>query len=119
MKNFLFESKLRFENIFDSVVDGSYALLNSLEELVQGLPIEVWNKSFPKSVSSIPDRSIEFLPLAVVKLQNATLLGLEDLDFSKRLSVTKIDNPVFVAFYVTFNNVLASSLNNLDLWVYI
>ncbi|KAL0251831.1 hypothetical protein GEMRC1_001043 [Eukaryota sp. GEM-RC1] len=98
MKNFLFESKLRFENIFDSVVDGSYALLSSLEKLVQGLPIEVWNKSFLKSVSSVPDRSIEFLPLAVVKLQNATLLGLEDLDFSKRLSATKIDNPVFAAF---------------------
>ncbi|KAL0238013.1 hypothetical protein GEMRC1_012487 [Eukaryota sp. GEM-RC1] len=98
MKNFLFESKLRFENIFDSVVDGSYALLNSLEDLVQGLPIDVWTKSFPKSVSSIPDRSIEFLLLAVVKLQNPTLLELEDLDFSKRLSVTKIDNPVFAAF---------------------
>ncbi|KAL0219430.1 hypothetical protein P9112_005083 [Eukaryota sp. TZLM1-RC] len=44
------------------------------------------------------------LHLAVVKLQKSVLIGFEDLDFSKRLSVTKINNPVFAAFLADIQN---------------
>ncbi|KAL0239558.1 hypothetical protein GEMRC1_009666 [Eukaryota sp. GEM-RC1] len=57
------------------------------------IPFDIWNKCFPKSISSIPDRSIEFLHLSVVKLQNCVLHDLEDFHLAKRLSVTKVNNP--------------------------
>ncbi|KAL0213874.1 hypothetical protein P9112_006058 [Eukaryota sp. TZLM1-RC] len=44
------------------------------------------------------------LHLAVVKLQKCVLTGFEEMDFSKRLSVTKINNPVFAAFLSNIQN---------------
>ncbi|KAL0215011.1 hypothetical protein P9112_007195 [Eukaryota sp. TZLM1-RC] len=93
MKNFLFEWKLRFDHI---PLNESHPLLISLENMVQELPVDVWNRSFPSSLPAVPSRSFTNLHLAVVKLQKSVLIGFEDLDFSKRLSVTKINNPVFL-----------------------
>ncbi|KAL0244394.1 hypothetical protein GEMRC1_008478 [Eukaryota sp. GEM-RC1] len=78
--------------------------LRPLDSVIQNLSADIWNKCFPKSISSIPDRSIEFLHLYVVKLQNCVLHGLADLDFSVRLSVTKVNNPVFAAFLLDLKN---------------
>ncbi|KAL0205206.1 hypothetical protein P9112_000513 [Eukaryota sp. TZLM1-RC] len=101
MKNFLFEWKLRFEHI---PLNESHPLLNSLENMMQELPIDVWNRCFPSSLPSVPLRSLTNLHLAVVKLQKFVLNDFEDLDFSKRLSVTKINNPVFAAFLSDIQN---------------
>ncbi|KAL0210715.1 hypothetical protein P9112_009013 [Eukaryota sp. TZLM1-RC] len=95
MKNFLFEWKLRFDHI---PLNESHPLLVFLENMVQELPVDVWNRSFPSSLPAVPSRSFTNLHLAVVKLQTSVLIGIEDLDSSKRLSVTKINNPVFAAF---------------------
>ncbi|KAL0214168.1 hypothetical protein P9112_006352 [Eukaryota sp. TZLM1-RC] len=64
----------------------------------------MWNKCFPSSLPSVPSRSFTNLHLVVVKLQKSVLIGFEDLDFSKRLSVTKINNPVFAAFLSDIQN---------------
>ncbi|KAL0216455.1 hypothetical protein P9112_008639 [Eukaryota sp. TZLM1-RC] len=101
MKNFLFEWKLRFDHI---PLNESHPLLISLEYMVQELPVDVWNKCFPFSLPSVPSRSLTNLHLAVVKLQKSVLIGFEDLDFSKRLSVTKINNSVFAAFLSDIQN---------------
>ncbi|KAL0223287.1 hypothetical protein P9112_002677 [Eukaryota sp. TZLM1-RC] len=101
MKNFLFEWKLRFDHI---PLNESHPLLISLEKMVQELPVDIWNWSFPSSLPAVPSRSFTNLHLAVVKLQKSVLIGFEDLDFSKRLSVTKINNPVFAAFLSDIQN---------------
>ncbi|KAL0208483.1 hypothetical protein P9112_011070 [Eukaryota sp. TZLM1-RC] len=101
MKNFVFEWKLRFDHI---PVNESHPLLISLEKMVQELPVDVWNRSFPSSLPAVPSRSFTNLHLAVVKLQKSVLIGFEDLDFSKRLCVTKINNPVFAAFLSDIQN---------------
>ncbi|KAL0206382.1 hypothetical protein P9112_001689 [Eukaryota sp. TZLM1-RC] len=101
MKNFLFEWKLRFDHI---PLNESHPLLISLEKMVQELPVDIWNRSFPSSLPAVPSRSFTNLHLAVVKLQKSVLIGFEDLDFSKRLSVTKINNPVFAAFLADIQN---------------
>ncbi|KAL0213913.1 hypothetical protein P9112_006097 [Eukaryota sp. TZLM1-RC] len=101
MKNFLFEWKLRFDHI---PLNESHPLLISLEKMVQELPVDIWNRSFPSSLPAVPSRSFTNLHLAVVKLQKSVLIGFEDLDFSKRLSVTKINNPVFAAFLSDIQN---------------
>ncbi|KAL0241618.1 hypothetical protein GEMRC1_006853 [Eukaryota sp. GEM-RC1] len=98
LKNFLFEFRLRFSDVFSQIIAQNSMWLRPLDSVIQNLSADIWNQCFPKSISSIPDRSIEFLHLSVVKLQNCVLHGLEDLDFSKRLSVTKVNNPVFAAF---------------------
>ncbi|KAL0205118.1 hypothetical protein P9112_000425 [Eukaryota sp. TZLM1-RC] len=72
--------------------------------MVQELPVDIWNRSFPSSLPAVPSRSFTNLHLAVVKLQKSVLIGFEDLDFSKRLSVTKINNPVFAAFLADIQN---------------
>ncbi|KAL0226113.1 hypothetical protein P9112_013437 [Eukaryota sp. TZLM1-RC] len=97
MKNFLFEWKLRFDHI---PLNESHPSLIFLENMVQELPVDVWNKCFP----SVPSRSFTNLQLAVVKIQKSVLIGFEDLDFCKRLSVTKINNPVFAAFKSDIQN---------------
>ncbi|KAL0205977.1 hypothetical protein P9112_001284 [Eukaryota sp. TZLM1-RC] len=101
MKNFLFEWKLRFDHIS---LNESHPLLISLEKMVQELPVDVWNRSIPSSLPAVPSRSFTNLHLAVVKIQKSVLMGFEDLDFSKRLSVTKINNPVFAAFLSDIQN---------------
>ncbi|KAL0218920.1 hypothetical protein P9112_004573 [Eukaryota sp. TZLM1-RC] len=101
MKKFLFEWKLRFDHI---TLNESHLLLISLEHMVQELPVDVWNKCFPSSLPSVPSRSFTNLHLAVVKLQKSVLIGFEDLDFSERLSVTKINNLVFAAFLSDIQN---------------
>ncbi|KAL0213931.1 hypothetical protein P9112_006115 [Eukaryota sp. TZLM1-RC] len=101
MENFLFEWKLRFDHI---PLNESHPLLISLENMVQELPVDVWNKCFPSSLPSVPSRSLTNLHLAVVKLQKSVLTRFENLDFSKRLSVTKINNPVFAAFLSDIQN---------------
>ncbi|KAL0225952.1 hypothetical protein P9112_013276 [Eukaryota sp. TZLM1-RC] len=101
MKNFLFEWKLRFDHIS---LNESHPLLISLEKMVQELPVDIWNRSFPSSLPAVPSRSFTNLHLAVVKLQKSVPIGFEDLDFSKRLSVTKINNPVFAAFLSDMQN---------------
>ncbi|KAL0205063.1 hypothetical protein P9112_000370 [Eukaryota sp. TZLM1-RC] len=101
MKNFLFEWKLRFDHI---PLNESHPLLISLEKMVQELPVDVWNRNFPSSLPAVPSRSFTNLHLAVVELQKSVLNGFEDLDFSKRLSVTKINNPVFAAFLSDIQN---------------
>ncbi|KAL0206012.1 hypothetical protein P9112_001319 [Eukaryota sp. TZLM1-RC] len=72
--------------------------------MVQELPVDFWNRSFPSSLPAVPSRSFTNLHLAVVKLQKSVLIVFEDLDFSKRLSVTKINNPVFAAFVSDIQN---------------
>ncbi|KAL0209950.1 hypothetical protein P9112_010034 [Eukaryota sp. TZLM1-RC] len=72
--------------------------------MVQELPIDVWNKCFTSSLLSVPSRFLSNLHRAVVKLQKSVLIGFEDLDFSKRFSVTKINNPVFAAFLSDIQN---------------
>ncbi|KAL0204714.1 hypothetical protein P9112_000021 [Eukaryota sp. TZLM1-RC] len=101
MKNFLFEWRLRFDHI---PLNESHSLLISLEKMVQELSVDVWNRSFPSSLPAVPLRSFTNLHLAVVKRQKSVLIGFEDLDFSKRLSVTKINNPVFAAFLSDIQN---------------
>ncbi|KAL0207651.1 hypothetical protein P9112_012279 [Eukaryota sp. TZLM1-RC] len=101
MKYFLFEWNLRFDHI---PLNESHPLLISLEKMVQELPVDIWNRSFPSSLPAVPSRSFTNLHLAVVKLQKSVLIGFEDLDFSKRLSVTKINNPVFAAFLSDIKN---------------
>ncbi|KAL0219447.1 hypothetical protein P9112_005100 [Eukaryota sp. TZLM1-RC] len=101
MKNFLFEWKLRFDHI---PLNESHPLFISLENMVQELPVDVWNRSFPSSLPAVPSRSFTNLHLAVVKLQKFVLICFEDLHFSKRLSVTKINNPVFGAFLSDIQN---------------
>ncbi|KAL0205992.1 hypothetical protein P9112_001299 [Eukaryota sp. TZLM1-RC] len=78
MRNFLFEWKHRFEHI---PLNESNPLLISLEKMVQELPVDVWNRSFPSSLHAVPSRSFTNLHLAVVKLQKSFLIGFEDLDF--------------------------------------
>ncbi|KAL0207401.1 hypothetical protein P9112_012029 [Eukaryota sp. TZLM1-RC] len=104
MKNFLFEWKLRFDHI---PLNESHPLLISLEKMVQELPVDIWNRSFPSSLPAVPSRSFTNLHLAVVKLQKSVPIGFEDLDFSKRLSVTKINNPVFAAFLSDIQNCIS------------
>ncbi|KAL0240925.1 hypothetical protein GEMRC1_006161 [Eukaryota sp. GEM-RC1] len=104
LKNFLFEFRLRFSDVFSQIIAQNSVWLRPLDSVIQNLSADIWNKCFPKSISSIPDRSIEFLHLSVVKWQNCVLHGLEDLDFSKRLSVTKVNNPVFADFLLDLNN---------------
>ncbi|KAL0235903.1 hypothetical protein GEMRC1_002485 [Eukaryota sp. GEM-RC1] len=104
LKNFLFEFRLRFSDVFSQIIAQNSVWLRPLDSVIQNLSADIWNKCFPKSISSIPDRSIEFLHLSVVKLQNCVLHGLEDLDFSKRLSVKKVNNPVFAAFLLDLKN---------------
>ncbi|KAL0227238.1 hypothetical protein P9112_014562 [Eukaryota sp. TZLM1-RC] len=53
---------------------------------------------------SVLSRSLTNLHLDVVKLQKSVLNGFEDLDFSKQLTVTKINNPVFAAFLSDIQN---------------
>ncbi|KAL0219320.1 hypothetical protein P9112_004973 [Eukaryota sp. TZLM1-RC] len=92
---------VRFDHI---PLNESHPLLISLEKMVQELPVDIWNRSFPSSLPAVPSRSFTNLHLAVVKLQKSVLIGFEDLDFSKRLSVTKINNPVFAAFLSDIQN---------------
>ncbi|KAL0207047.1 hypothetical protein P9112_012758 [Eukaryota sp. TZLM1-RC] len=72
--------------------------------MVQKLPVDMWNKCFPSSLPSVPSRSFTNVHLAVVKLQQSVLIGFEDMDISKRLSVTKINNLVFAAFLSDIQN---------------
>ncbi|KAL0219625.1 hypothetical protein P9112_005278 [Eukaryota sp. TZLM1-RC] len=53
---------------------------------------------------SVLSRSVTNLHRVVVKCQKSVLNGFQDLDFSKRLSVTKINNAVFAAFLSDIQN---------------
>ncbi|KAL0211478.1 hypothetical protein P9112_009776 [Eukaryota sp. TZLM1-RC] len=66
MTKFFFECKLRFDQI---PLNESHLLLVSLENMVQELPIHVWNNCFPLSLPSVPSRSLSNLHLAIVNLQ--------------------------------------------------
>ncbi|KAL0215867.1 hypothetical protein P9112_008051 [Eukaryota sp. TZLM1-RC] len=99
-KNFLFEFNLRFQKVYGYLLKENSSWLSSLGTAIQDLPIEVWNKCFPSKIDDIPERSVDSLRFSVVKLQNSILHSLEDLDFAKRLSVTKSENPVFAAFLI-------------------
>ncbi|KAL0205338.1 hypothetical protein P9112_000645 [Eukaryota sp. TZLM1-RC] len=98
-KNFLFEFNLRFQKVYGYLLNEN-SWSSSLSTVIQELPIEVWNKCFPSKIDDIPERSVDSLRFSVVKLQNSILHSLEDLDFAKRLSVTKSENPVFAAFLI-------------------
>ncbi|KAL0224268.1 hypothetical protein P9112_003658 [Eukaryota sp. TZLM1-RC] len=98
--NFLFEFNLCFQKVYGYLLKENSSWLSSLGTAIQDLPIEVWNKCFPSKVDDIPERSVDSLRFSVVKLQNSILHSLEDLDFAKRLSVTKSKNPVFAAFLI-------------------
>ncbi|KAL0208248.1 hypothetical protein P9112_010835 [Eukaryota sp. TZLM1-RC] len=102
MKNLLFEWKFQFGQI---PLNESHPLLILVENMVHKLPVDVmWNKFFPSCLPSVPSRSLSDLHLAVVKLQKAVLIGFKDLDFTKRLSVTKLNNLVFAAFLSDIQN---------------
>ncbi|KAL0208396.1 hypothetical protein P9112_010983 [Eukaryota sp. TZLM1-RC] len=101
MKNFLFEWKRRFDHI---PLNESHPLLILLENMVQELPVDGWNKCFPSILPSVPSRSFTNLHLAVVNLQKSVLIGFKNPDFSKQLGVTKINNPVFAAFLSDIQN---------------
>ncbi|KAL0227265.1 hypothetical protein P9112_014589 [Eukaryota sp. TZLM1-RC] len=72
--------------------------------MVQELFVDAWNKCFPSSLPSVPSRSLSNLHLDVIKLQQSVLTGFENLFFSQRLSMTKIDYPVFAAFLSDIQN---------------
>ncbi|KAL0207391.1 hypothetical protein P9112_012019 [Eukaryota sp. TZLM1-RC] len=101
VKNFLFEWKLRFDQIPSNE---SHPFLKFLENMVQELSIDVWNKCFPSSLHSVPPRFLSNLHLAVAKLQKSVLIGFENLYFFKRLSVTEINNSVFAAILSDIQN---------------
>ncbi|KAL0244388.1 hypothetical protein GEMRC1_008472 [Eukaryota sp. GEM-RC1] len=90
--------------------------LRPLDGIIQDLSADI---CFQKSISSIPDSSIEVLHLSVVELQNCVLHELENLQFSKRLIDTRVNDPVFAAFLLALKNVHHLFLNSLDLMVFI
>ncbi|KAL0248906.1 hypothetical protein GEMRC1_004140 [Eukaryota sp. GEM-RC1] len=104
MKNFLYEFKSRYGFLFNENLIHSTPWLSSLVSVIDNLDLDIWNSCFTSHLPSVPEKCPLSLPLCVVKLQNKLLKAFENLDFENRFCVTKMNNPVFAAFFNDIKN---------------